>query len=249
MVAGGNPAHTARAILCYQQQSWENRELVVVDYGSRDLTPLLEDIPADELLYLRNDKFEGNPVGLLKNLGIDAARGDYIIHWHESDWHHPDRIRRQMRLIEEGAAINWLSGTLLHLDHPEMVHHPYVDLPKSGYTASLMHVNDNMKRYPEKHRHPDRAFISTWEMSVARKVDPGASWLIVRGLGGGNRDRKRFLSGLRNSSSDIARLAWLRLRGRDRLEHPRFHLTSKARESFQLYLKESRALGLITAIS
>lgn len=249
MVAGGNPAHTARAILCYQQQSWKNRELVIVDYGSRDLSPLLEDIPADELLYIRNNTFEGNSDGLLKNLGIDAARGDCIIHWNESDWHHPDRIRRQIRLIEEGTAINWLSGTLLHLDQPDMVHHPYVDLPKSGYTGSLMHVNDPDKRYPEKHRHPDRAFISAWDISDARKVDPGASWLIVRGLGTGNRERKRFLSGLRNRSSDIARLAWLRLRGRSRLEHTRFHLSRKERESFQLYLKESRALGLITSIS
>ncbi len=249
MIAGNNPGHAARAILCYQRQNWEQKELIVINSGSQDFSPLLEDIPSDELRYIHHPEDDRRKYGSLKNMGLENASGKYVIHWNESDWHHPDRIRYQASVLGNGTGICWLRGSLLHIDHPELVHHPYIDLPKAGYTGSLMHRNEPGKRYPEKHRSPDRAFLSSWDFSEVRQMDTDLSWLIIRCLPGGNRERRRFLAGLRVNSKDLAWLAWLKLRGRDRLSHPRFHLSPESRESFQRYLEQSRKLGLITSVS
>ncbi len=249
VVAGERPEKTARAILCYQQQTWKEKELVIIDSGTQDLSPLLEDLSPGELQYIRRSSDDKKNTGQLKNIGLDHATGKYIIHWDESDWHHPDRIYQQMQFMDDDTVACWLSATLLHMDHPEFVHHPYVFSSKSGYIGSLMHINDANKRYPKRHRQPDQVFLSNWDMSETRQLDTDAARLIVRGMAGSARDRRRFLAGLRGSSRNLAWLAWLKLRGRDRLSHPLFRLSGEARESFQRYLQESRGLGLISSVS
>lgn len=249
MIAGKQPEKTARAILCYQHQTWKNKELVIVGSSSQDLSPLLEDIPPGELHYIRLSTDDKKSMGHLKNIGLDDASGRYIIHWDESDWHHPDRISRQMSMMNVDTDLCWLSSTLLHMDHPEFVHHPYQHSPKSGYAGSLLHRNDATKRYPDRHRDPDRMFLSSWDLERAHQLDTDAAWLIIRGISGTTKERRRFLAGLRGNSKDIVRLVWLKMRGRDRLSHPLFKLSNEARVSFQRYLRESQRLGLISSIS
>ncbi len=248
--AGNSPEQMARAILCYQQQTWQQKELLVIDSGLHDLAPLLEDIPETELQHIRTDPALAGDTGSLKNIGLQKARGDVVIHWDPAAWHHPERMRHQLAHFEEdGIRINWFSAVLLHLDDPELVHHPYIDAPKSGCTGSLMHANSPEKRYPERHKHPDRAFLANWDLSKAQQLDAGFAWLIIHGLAGDKRNRRRFMAGLRSSTGDAARLIWLKLRGRDSLAHPRFRLNERERDSFQKYLKESQKLGVLTSIS
>ena len=40
-----------RAVWCYQQQTYANKELVVLDNGHRAMDALLVDLPADEVRY------------------------------------------------------------------------------------------------------------------------------------------------------------------------------------------------------
>ncbi len=249
MVTGQHPEKAARAILCYQHQTWKEKELIIVDSGYQDLSPLLEDISSGELNYIRHTPDDKKNMCQLKNIGMDHASGGYIIHWDESDWHHPDRIARQMLMMGDETELCWLGSTLLHMDHPEFVHHPYVSTPKSGYVGSLLHRNRENKRYPHRHRQPDRAFLTQWDLEKARQLDPENAWLIIRSMSGTMRERRHFLAGLRGSTRNIARLAWLKLRGRNRLSHPLFHLSAEARDGFQRYLRESQSLGLITSIS
>ncbi len=247
--AGDSPAHTARAILCYQRQTWQHKELIVLDNGLQDLTPLLEDIPDSELRYVHMPPGTFASHASLKNRGLDEAGGDYVIHWDPSDWHHPDRIRYQIAGFEDGVQISWLSAVLLHIDHPEFVHHPYKDQSKSGYMGSLMHVNDPQKRYPDNHSKSEKAFLDKWDPAVTGMLDTEYSWLMIHGMTGDNKNRRRFLAGLRGNSGDAARLLWLKMRGRNRLAHSRFRLSDLERDSFQKYLQESSRLGVLTSIS
>ncbi|TVQ70273.1 MAG: glycosyltransferase family 2 protein [Balneolaceae bacterium] len=255
MPSGTNAGQLARAILCYQQQTWKDKELIVIDDKPWDLAPLLEDIPNGELQYIRSgtgssdDTDLGGDLARIKNLGLEKATGEFVIHWDASDWHHPERIRHQVAGMESDVRISWMAGTLLHIDHPELVHHPYVDTPKGGYSGSLIHVNDPAKRYPPGQRDPDRAFLSLWDTNEARKMDASDAWLIVRSLQGDSRNRRRFYAGLRKGAGDFTRWMWVKLRGRDRLSHPRFRLSAQAQISFRRYLQESRKMGLITSIA
>jgi len=252
---GTNAGQLARAILCYQQQTWKDKELIVIDDKPWDLSPLLEDIPTGELRYIRtgtgssDDTDHGDDAAGIKNMGLENATGEFVIHWDASDWHHPERIRHQVAVMDGDVKISWMAGTLLHIDHPELVHHPYVHTPKAGYGGSLIHVNDPAKRYPLDQRDPDRAFLSLWDTDEARKMDVSYAWLMVRSLQGDSRNRRRFYAGLRKGTGDFTRWMWLKLRGHDRLTHPRFRLSAEAQESFRRYLQESRKLGLITSIA
>ena len=250
MVAGTDPQKSARAILCYQQQSWEQKELIVIDNGITDLSPLLEDITTDELRYIK--KPNNNSRANLKNLGLDHADGDYVIHWDVLDWHHPDRICEQWDAIAaaEDNEYSLLGSTLLHLDHPEFVHHPMIDSPTDGYSGSLMHRNRIGLRYPAKKRNPDRAFFKLWSDAKGKKLNIEHAHLVVRSLDSGDpASRRRFTSGFQGNAGDVARSAWIALRGKNVLSHRRFRLCSQQRDSFQRFLKESQKLGLITSIS
>ncbi len=255
LMAGSHPDFTARAIFCYQQQSWPSKELVIVGHEYRDIAPLLEDIPSQEICHISpstEEKITEDKIkpGKLKNMGLDQAGGTYIIHWDEQDWHHPERIRKQTELMLEGYDACWLAGALLHLDHPEYAHHPRLDLPSGGYTRSLMHRNDPEIRFNEKKRVSEPAFFSQWKEKKSFQIASDHSWLIVRSVRGESKSApyKRFLSGLRNSPKNFSQLAWLKLRGRQVVSHPQFKLSDQEKESFHLYLKESQKLGLITSI-
>ncbi len=50
MVTANRAALARRAVDCFLRQRWANRELVVVDDGEQDYTPLFADIPADRLI-------------------------------------------------------------------------------------------------------------------------------------------------------------------------------------------------------
>lgn len=248
MTAGSNPLMATRAILCYQEQTWNNKELVIVDDGDHDLTPILEDIPEKEYRYFRYPSEKSVHAGKLINYGLDRANGDFIIHWNNNDWHHPDRIRLQMSVFEDGISISWLSGTLLHMDHPELVHHPYANLTRTGYPGSMIHRNNPAIRLPERGKKTEYHFISKWNNFEVKKANPELYWLIVRTMTGGYRERRHFLTGIMKDTGDIAWLAWLKLRGRNILSHPGFTLQDDARRSFQRYFQESQKLGLITSV-
>ena len=248
MTTGNNPLLTTRAVLCYQAQNWKNKELVVVDNGGHDLTPILEDIPDKGYRYFRCPEKKGIHPGELINYGLDRANGQFIIHWNENDWHHPHRISLQMSVFDTSISISWLSGTLLHMDNPELVHHPYADLTRNGYFASMIHRNNPGIRFPERGKKAEYQFISKWDDKEVKIANPELYWLIVRTMTGGIRERRRFLSGIRKNTGDIAWLAWLKLRGRNILSHPRFTLQDDARRSFQRYFQESQKLGLITSV-
>lgn len=248
MLAGSDPQKAARAILCYQQQTWEQKELIVIDNGEADLGPLLEDIAPDELRYIR--KNDGKSRAYLKNMGLDHAGGDYVIHWEEQDWHHPDRIREQWSTISAGGnEYSLLGNTLLHLDLPELVHHPIVDSLSYGYPESIMHRNRTGFRYPAVKKKPDLAFLKRWGDSARKKLGEDHAHLLIRNPDAGSpASKKQFLSRFSGVTGDVLQSVWITLRGKNMLMHRRFRLSEKQRESFKMYLRESQKLGVIASI-
>lgn len=252
LVAGAEPRRVARAVYCYQQQNWEHKELVVIDCGSQDLSPLLDDIATGEVRYLRPENGEKQSLAKLRNTGLDHAGGELVALWGENDWHHPDRIAVQAEMLTQGVDICWLSSTLMHLDHPEFVHHPYVGMPPGGYTGSLMHRNGPEMRYPSVKKDSDRAFVSLWDENKRKQCGPDRAYLLVRSFSGGSdmRDYKQFLKGIRSGSKkDLARHIWLKVRGKSRFLHRRFKLGATEKQSFHQYLVESAKLGALRSVS
>ena len=81
----------------FQGQTYPNKELVVID--SSDGGGVLQD-RAD--VYVRAEP--GTWVGPMRNLGVKAARGDWIMWFDDDDWRHPDLAANLMDLALKSSS-------------------------------------------------------------------------------------------------------------------------------------------------
>ena len=79
------------AIAQFQDQTYANRELIVLDNGSISVEHLVPN--ASDIHYHRATcKFTGP----LRNEAIGHAKGDVIAHWDDDDLHHPEQLSYYM---------------------------------------------------------------------------------------------------------------------------------------------------------
>jgi glycosyltransferase involved in cell wall biosynthesis len=114
-VTRNRPRELERAVLSFSRQTYPNKELLIVYErddassaavveGLRERTDItLLDLPASPKLTL----------GELRNLAIDACKGEYFCQWDDDDWYHVARIETQMQHLlstEQDACMltNWL---------------------------------------------------------------------------------------------------------------------------------------------
>jgi len=89
------------AINSVKKQTYKDYELMVVDDGSTDETPkLLHD---ENLKYIRV-KHTGNP-GLVRNLGVEQSKGDYIAFLDSDDLWKKDKLEKQITFFKNNPEI------------------------------------------------------------------------------------------------------------------------------------------------
>jgi glycosyltransferase involved in cell wall biosynthesis len=94
MVTGKDPARNwlARAsVESFKQQTYIHKDLLIVNDGG---VPLLTDDHDERIRELMVPKQD--TLGDLRNIGIDEAKGSWIMQWDDDDWSHPARMRYQM---------------------------------------------------------------------------------------------------------------------------------------------------------
>lgn len=234
-----------RSLRSFRRQTHRNRELVVVDNGREPVEDLLADLPGDRVRYVRMDPSEDHILGDLRNISLEHATGDYLMCWDDDDWFHPDRISIQLAALDEGYDACCLMGNLFHIDDAELMDHPYRGYLPNGSPSSIIHRRDPDIRYPSLPREEDTVYLEKWRKRRYRKLPLSYSYLFVRCFHGTNvSGKKHFLRRLRNSPLNWLRYIWYRYAKGDLLEHPKFRLTARERESFQMFMKDSRELDL-----
>lgn len=92
----GRENFARQAIREFNNQTWKDKELIIVNQGEKFLT---EEENITEVLvpsYLHN--------GAMRNIGDALARGGYIVRVDDDDLYHPDRFKIQMNAIQETGA-------------------------------------------------------------------------------------------------------------------------------------------------
>ncbi|MCB0258590.1 MAG: glycosyltransferase family 2 protein [Calditrichaeota bacterium] len=84
-----------QAIRYFLRQDYPHKELLIIDDGS----DTVQDLAAQDavLRYIRLEK--RHSVGAKRNLAVEAANGEIILHWDDDDWHAPGRIRLQVEAL------------------------------------------------------------------------------------------------------------------------------------------------------
>ena len=252
MVTADRPVLAQRAILAYQQQTYPEKELVVLDNGATPIRHLLDAIPAAELRYEHREKTPDAHIGALRNESLDLATGDFIApQWDDDDWSHPERLARQMQpLLEEGYDACTLAGTLMHVDDPRYFDHPFIGLLKGGVPPTIVHRRDAAIRYPNLRRTSDTHYVEAWQEHRYTQLPADQSYLYVRYQHGGNLwEAEHFLRRARNTPRDLLAHAWHGLVRRRPFDHPRFRLSDDARAAFELYLDDSFRFDLFQSRS
>ena len=88
------------ALSCFREQTYRNRELIIVDDGNDAIADLVRDEPA--VRYFRVER--RIPIGAKRNHACAEARGELIAHWDDDDWYGADRLERQAAPILRGDA-------------------------------------------------------------------------------------------------------------------------------------------------
>jgi glycosyltransferase involved in cell wall biosynthesis len=90
----------SQAIAYFLRQDYPERELVILDDGA---DPVGDLIPSDERV--RYERLPRRlPIGAKRNLAVERARGDVMLHWDDDDWFAPTRIGKQLEALQSSGA-------------------------------------------------------------------------------------------------------------------------------------------------
>jgi glycosyltransferase involved in cell wall biosynthesis len=232
-----------RSVDCFLSQHYPNRELVVVDDGAEDYTPILAAIPPERLIHHRLVKDPARTLGELRNLSLDLARGDLLAQWDDDDWFDPERLTRQYAALG-GKAACWTHATLVHLDDPQWLERPYIGHIQGGAPSTILHVRDDAIRYPSERKGEDSTYRDDWGRRGA--VTMGTEWsaLLIRCFHGSNTwERDHFTRRVALRPIDIVEWNVRKLLGATE-GYSQFRLTPRQRASFDAFYAQSRALGI-----
>ena len=90
-----------RAIHCFMQQTYPNKELVLVCRATDQATlAYIDTLPAHLVRVKVLPANHGLKLGAIRNASIDAAQGTYICQWDDDDWYHNERIMLQYQAVK-----------------------------------------------------------------------------------------------------------------------------------------------------
>ena len=186
MITGKHPSRTnlARvAVRCFLEQTYSEKELVIINDSE---IPLAVSNPqVREILVPFSPSVT---LGDLRNLGIDHSRGDLLIQWDDDDWHHPNRIDRQVSAWTKGVAVllreqiryNSCNGNAFLHQNPK------------GIIGTILHERRCAARYPSIRKAEDTRFLRQFHLqNVVHSIPP----LYIRLCHGANTWEAKFIMG------------------------------------------------------
>jgi glycosyltransferase involved in cell wall biosynthesis len=182
------------AIRCYVEQTYPNRELVIVTDGSARYKLAIEDHVAAldrddiKLVFLEGE----HTLGRLRNIAVESASGEIICQWDDDDLYHPQRLAEQAACMQAGGA-----RACFLTDHLQFFYEErrllWIDWDRDAWLPSmwnlipgtLMMYRDDRFRYPESGEHArmgeDTAFLASFydEIPIARLGGKGYLYLYT----------------------------------------------------------------------
>ena len=225
MVTRDRPHLAERAVHCFARQTWQCRELVIIDDGDVDYSAMLAPFQAAGAL-IRYVRIVSRPdvlLGELRNLAIDAADGEWCLQWDDDEWYDVERIAVQMahRGDHAAVALRWTLMSVESAEHGRLAFRADAGIATPG---TVLHRRD-AARYPNLRRGEDSAVLR--QLRAHGLVVLGSEWshLFVRCFHGDNTwDEAHFLQRLRRRPVDWPSYAAARWWHRDLRRHRAFRL-------------------------
>lgn len=238
MVTRDRPELARRAVECFADQTYGSRELVIVDDGDIDYTPMLAPYleAGHRIVYLRRPSRSDLRLGALRNVALDAAASPWCIQWDDDEWYHPTRIEQQMASAgdADAVALRWTLMTVASESHGRLSYRADAGIATPG---TILHRRD-IARYPNEARGEDSAFLRTVRRQARLNIlGAEASHLFVRVFHGDNTwDERHFLARLHRRAADWPSYAAARWWHGDLRRHRAFLLDEREQASIDALL-------------
>lgn len=142
------------AMRSYCQQTWPNKELVIINDGAEPLCKSTETeiltCPVREFMVPKQPT-----LGDLRNIGLEVARGDWIMQADDDDWSHPFRLERQMHHAKPGLAL--VLAYQIRYSFPRNSAYVYMN-KRDGIAGTILHPRTKL-RYESLERSEDSIFL------------------------------------------------------------------------------------------
>lgn len=96
-----------KSIYCYTQQTYKNRELIVVSQGSHEVNLKIrnhiESLQRDDIVFVEAP--QRITLGAMRNLSVEIATGSIICQWDDDDLCHPHRVMAQYHAMLGGGTV------------------------------------------------------------------------------------------------------------------------------------------------
>jgi len=233
-----NRADIARvAIECFSEQTWPNKELVIIDDGAEDYSDLIASFDcADLVRYIKLQP--ANPrlsLGELRNLSIEEAHGEWCVQWDDDEWYHHERLAIQLNAAAQAdvgaSALKW---TLMHVKENSDESLTFRGDSGIATPGTLMFRKGDV-RYPHLARNEDGIFLRDVKNNHGLVVlDENYSHLFIRVFHGSNTwEKDHFLARLHRRPVDWPSWVWSRWIMSDVTRHRAFKLSSREKDSLQ----------------
>lgn len=98
------------AIRCFLQQTYQNKELIIVDDGNEKLSLTIGN---PQIAYIELN--QRTSTGTKRNIGAENARGEIIVSWDDDDWSSAHRLEDQIqRLLKTQKAVTGYNATIVY---------------------------------------------------------------------------------------------------------------------------------------
>ena len=105
-VTHNKPQMLKRAIECFKNQSYENKQLIIVYEEFDTLTHEFINVQKfdNNIKVIRiSSSIDKLSLGELRNISVKQADGEYVCQWDDDDWFDPDRLKIQMKFIQKSG--------------------------------------------------------------------------------------------------------------------------------------------------
>ena len=105
-VTNGRLDQLHQSVRCYVQQTYPEKELVIVSQGDKDVNQqirkFVNELGRKDILFVEAP--EALSLGAMRNLSIELTTGDVICQWDDDDIYHPMRVQAQISKMELESA-------------------------------------------------------------------------------------------------------------------------------------------------
>jgi Glycosyltransferases involved in cell wall biogenesis len=159
MITKNRLRHVKRAVSCFLNQSYPNRELIVIEDGNDGTMEYCNSFKDSRIkvFHLRPEETKGLTLGDLRNLSIQKANGKYVICWDDDDFYHSSRIAcMYKKLVQTNSQATFLSRWMMFW--PERGYYAISFPRQMGWEGSMLLEKDKAIKYNSMSRGEDTVF-------------------------------------------------------------------------------------------